>query len=155
MSDPLINRAFDPEHPDGAAGNAGPTATAAPSRMPSPRRVAVTGARLLVGGIYVYVLLTTVVLVLGFLLLLFGANSDASFVAWAYRSMERAMEPFRGMFTPIDLGAGAGGEVGAVLDTSLLFAILVYAIAAWLVGALLGWVGDFLASITAADTHHP
>lgn len=39
----------------------------------------------------------------------------------------------------------------AVLDTSVLFALLVYAIAAWLVGALLGWVGDFLASTATGD----
>ena len=108
------------------------------------RRALVLGARVLVWVIYAYVVVTEVVLGLGFLLLLFGANPDASFVAWAYRSLERAMEPFRGMFTPIELGLGGNDEVGAVLDTSILFAMLVYAIVAWLLSWLLDQLSGYL-----------
>lgn len=129
----------------------GPPAAAVPPMPVARRRVALVGARLLIWAVYGYVVITTVVLVLGFVLLLFGANADASFAAWVYRSLDRAMEPFSGIFEPVALGGM--GEVGAVLDTSVLFAILVYAIVAWLLGALLGWLGDFLASLTAADEH--
>ena len=40
------------------------------------------------------------------------------------------MERFRGIFTPIELGL-TGNDVEAVLDTSVLFAMLVYGIFAW------------------------
>lgn len=106
---------------------------------------------MLVWIVYAYVVVTEAVLGLGFLLLLFGANPDASFVAWVYRSLERAMEPFRGMFTPIELGLSGNDEVGAVLDTSVLFAMLAYAVAAWLVSWLLDWITGFLARLDAAD----
>ena len=111
------------------------------SPVHSRRRVVLLGARVLVWIIYAYVVVTEVILGLGFVLLLFGANPDAPFVAWAYRSLERAMEPFRGMFTPIDLGLHGNNDVGAVLDTSVLFAMLVYAIVAWLLSWLLEQIG--------------
>lgn len=94
--------------------------------------------------VYAYVIVTEVVLVLGFLLLLFGANPDASFVAWAYRSLDRAMEPFRGMFTPIHLNLSASAEVGAVLDTSVLFAMVVYAFLGLAVHALMEWLSQLI-----------
>jgi hypothetical protein len=142
--------------------------TAVPPPVPTPapppvehlhphRRVALLGARLLAWVVYAYVLVTEAILGLGFLLLLFGANPDASFVAWAYRSLDRAMEPFRGMFTPIDLGLSGSQDVGAVLDTSVLFAMIVYAVLAWLISCLLGWLTGFLDRLDAADaaTAHP
>ncbi|WP_162801498.1 YggT family protein [Brachybacterium saurashtrense] len=88
--------------------------------------------------LYVYVLVTEVVLVLGFILLLFGANPDASFVQWVYRALERSMEPFRGIFSPIDLGK-TGNQVEAVLDTSILFAMIVYGVVALALRAGIDW----------------
>jgi hypothetical protein len=108
------------------------------------RRILLLGARAVVWVVYAYVVVTEVVLVLGFLLLLFGANPDASFVAWVYRSLDRAMEPFRGMFTPIDLGVSASDDVRAVLDTSVLFAMIVYAVAGLAVHALLTWLSELV-----------
>ncbi|GAB7005722.1 hypothetical protein JCM18899A_31950 [Nocardioides sp. AN3] len=102
------------------------------------------GVRALVWIFYAYVIVTEVVLTLGFLLLLFGANPDASFVAWVYRSLDRAMEPFRGMFTPIHLNVSASTDVQAVLDTSVLFAMVVYAFAGLAVHALLEWLSSLL-----------
>jgi hypothetical protein len=116
------------------------------------RRILLLGSRALVWVVYAYVVLTEVVLTLGFVLLLFGANPDASFVAWAYRSLDRAMEPFRGMFTPIDLGVSASDEVGAVLDTSVLFAMIVYAVAGWATHALLAWLTE---QVRRTDTPPP
>ncbi len=48
--------------------------------------------------IYLYVLFVEIILLLGFLLLLGGANPSSSFVEWVYRSLDRAMKPFRGIF---------------------------------------------------------
>ena len=90
-------------------------------------------------AVYVYVVVTEIVLLLGFVLLLFGANPEPSFVQWVYRSMDRAMEPFRGIFTSIELGE-TSGEVGAVLDTSVLFAMIVYGILALAVRAGIDWL---------------
>ena len=89
---------------------------------------------------YFYVVVVLIVLTLGFFLLLFGANPTSSFVEWVYRSMERAMEPFRGIFTPIDLGTTAGGEVNAVLDTSVLFAMIIYSILAVVGQQVVAWL---------------
>ncbi len=55
-------------------------------------------ARALVYLVYFWVMLSIVILVLGFFLLLFGANPDASFAEWTYRALDRVMKPFRGLF---------------------------------------------------------
>jgi hypothetical protein len=116
------------------------------SPPPSPhrhRRTVLVGARALGYVVYAYVVLTEIILGLGFFLLLFGANPEPPFVEWAYRSLDRAMEPFRGIFTPIELGQ-TSNEVGAVLDTSILFAMFIYGIVAWLVQAGIGWLSGRL-----------
>jgi uncharacterized protein YggT (Ycf19 family) len=61
-----------------------------------------------------------VLLFLSFILELFGANPTAGFVDWVYRSTQRAMAPFRGIFEPITLSDKS------VLDVSVLFAMIVY-----------------------------
>ncbi|GAA1977224.1 hypothetical protein GCM10009798_43040 [Nocardioides panacihumi] len=132
-----------------------PQAQAQPqSATHRPRRILLLGARVLVWLVYAYVIVTEVVLVLGFLLLLFGANPDASFVAWAYRSLDRAMEPFRGMFTPIHLNLSASAEVGAVLDTSVLFAMVVYAFLGLAVHALLEWLSELIRREDRSSRQH-
>ena len=55
-------------------------------------------ARGVVWVIWAIVVIEAVILTLAFLLRLFGANPDAGFAEWVYRSSERAMEPFRGIF---------------------------------------------------------
>lgn len=89
--------------------------------------------------LYAYVLVCEVLLLIGFVLRLFGANPSAGFVEWTYRSLERVMAPFRGIFAPIELGVTAA-DVPAVLDTSILFAMLIYAIALLALRALIDWL---------------
>ncbi|QYJ04839.1 hypothetical protein KUV85_03910 [Nocardioides panacisoli] len=122
-----------------------------PPHVHPRRRMGLLGVRALAWILYGYVVVVEVVLALGFVLLLFGASPTASFVAWVYRSLDRAMEPFRGMFTPIELGLRGDPQPPAVLDTSVLFAMVAYAIAAWLVSELLAWINGFLARLDAAD----
>jgi uncharacterized protein YggT (Ycf19 family) len=117
-----------------------------PPEVHSHRRTMLWVARALTYFVYAYVVLTEIVLLLGFVLLLFGANPDPAFVQWAYRALDRAMEPFRGIFTPIELGE-TSGNVEAVLDTSILFAMLIYGIIAWLVQAGIGWLSGRLARL--------
>jgi hypothetical protein len=97
------------------------------------------GAKVLSYLVYVYLILVEVVLVIGFFLLLFGANQTAGFTQWAYRNLDRVMAPFRGIFTPIELGT-TSGDVQAVFDTSVLFAMIIYGILALLLSWLIGWL---------------
>ncbi len=78
------------------------------------------GAKALVVVVYAVVIMTFVMLALGFFLHLAGASPEATFVDWVYRNTGRAMEPFRGMFPvrPID--------DRSVFDASLLFAAALY-----------------------------
>ncbi|MDH4278120.1 MAG: YggT family protein [Acidimicrobiia bacterium] len=78
------------------------------------------GAKILVTVVNVVVLMTFSILALGFLLHLAGASPEASFVDWVYRTTERAMQPFRGMY-PIQEIDGR-----SVFDASLLFAAAMY-----------------------------
>ena len=110
-----------------------------PPEVHSQRRTMLWVARALTYFVYAYVVLTEIVLLLGFVLLLFGANPDPAFVQWAYRALDRAMEPFRGIFTPIELGE-TSGNVEAVLDTSILFAMVIYGLVGWGLRELIDWL---------------
>ena len=100
--------------------------------------------------VYLYVLLVEVILLLGFILLLFGANPSSGFVEWVYRSLDRVMRPFRGIFSSIELGI-TGNDVPAVFDTSVLFAMIVYAILAIALNTLVMWLNSRMDRIHAAD----
>jgi hypothetical protein len=102
-------------------------------------RIAAWTARCIAWFIYAVAIVTEVILLLGFVLKLFGANPSAGFVEWVYRSLDRAMAPFRGMFEPIDIGTAAN-DVPAVLDTSILFAMLTYAVILLAFRVLLDWL---------------
>lgn len=115
------------------------TPSALTQEPPKEKRYLLTFGRVLAYLAYAYVVVVEIILGLAFILQLFGASQDASFVQWVYRSMQRAMEPFRGIFPSVDLTSGANGQHNAVLDTSLLFAMLVYAIVAWAIHLAIYW----------------
>ena len=81
-------------------------------------------ARFVLWLVRAWVVIDLVLLLLAFVLRLFGANPDADFTEWVYRSVDRVMAPFRGIFEPLEL------TDRSVLDTSLLFAMIVYGIVA-------------------------
>ncbi len=93
-----------------------------------------TIGRVLVYLVYAWVIIALVILVFGFFLLLFGANPDAGFTEWVYRALDRVMKPFRGIFEPVDFSGNS------VLDTSVLFAMIVYGIAALALRSLIDWL---------------
>jgi uncharacterized protein YggT (Ycf19 family) len=84
--------------------------------------------------IYFFVTVALIVLTFGFFLLLFGANPDAPFAEWIYRALNRVMAPFRGLFEPVQLNGDS------VLDVSIVFAMIVYGIAAMALRALIDWL---------------
>ncbi len=91
-------------------------------------------ARALTYLVYAFVLFTLVILLLGFFLLLFGANPDVPFAEWVYRSLDRVMAPFRGLFESVQLNGNS------VFDTSVLFAMIVYGIVGIALSALIHWL---------------
>jgi uncharacterized protein YggT (Ycf19 family) len=103
-------------------------------------------AKVLLWLVYAWVIIDLVLLALAFVLLLLGASPDAGFVEFVYRSVQRVMAPFRGMFEPIPLNGDS------VLDTSLLFAMIVYTF----VALFLRWAIDWLtAKLTPAHRAAP
>jgi hypothetical protein len=114
------------------------------TNMRTTRRVILWGSRAVSYFVYVYILFVEIILSLGFFFLLFGANPSASFTEWLYRSLERAMEPFRGIFTPIELGTTSGSDVLSVFDTSVLFAMIVYMVLGLVVHAFIAWLSTRL-----------
>lgn len=93
--------------------------------------------------VYAFVIIALVILVLGFFLLLFGANPQASFASWVYRGLDRVMAPFRGIFEPVKLNGKS------VLDTSVLFAMIVYAIVGLALSGLIGWLTEAITRLRA------
>lgn len=98
-------------------------------------------AKVVVVFIYVVVIVNLVLLTLGFVLELFGASTDAEFTRWVYRNVERVMDPFRGMFPSHAV------TDQSVLDVSLLFAMIVYAIAGIALHTLVAWLTGKLSAL--------
>lgn len=99
-----------------------------------PKQLTVWLTRAVAYVAYTYLVITEIILVQGFLLKLFGANTGSSYVDWAYRSLERVMAPFRGIFESIEL------DGASVLDTSIIFAMVIYGILALVVNSFLDWL---------------
>src|SRR3954451_1427639 len=98
----------------------------------------VRAARILTYFVYGFTIVALTILVIGFFLLLFGANPDAPFAEWIYRSLARVMAPFRGLFEPVELNGNS------VLDTSVLFAMIIYGLVALFLSALIDWLSQRL-----------
>jgi uncharacterized protein YggT (Ycf19 family) len=111
------------------------TAAMDTSTSTAPEAVA-RAARALTYLVYAFVVAALVLLLLGFFLLLFGANPDAPFAEWVYRGLTRVMAPFRGLFEPVPL------DGRSVLDVSILFAMIVYGLVALFLRALIEWLSD-------------
>lgn len=97
-------------------------------------------ARAVVWFFYAVIVVQVLLLLTAFVLRLFGASTDAAFTRWVYRSSDRSMEPFRGIFPSTEVG-----EV-SVLDASLLFAAVVYVVVALLLDLALRWLSGKAAS---------
>ncbi|MGB0111728.1 MAG: hypothetical protein WBP59_00770 [Ilumatobacteraceae bacterium] len=100
--------------------------------------------------VYAYLLVVEIILIIGFFLLLFGANPSAGFTQWAYRNLDRVMAPFRGIFTQIEIGT-TSANVESVFDTSVVFAMIIYGIVALLLSVLIGWLTHRLHQIHTVE----
>jgi uncharacterized protein YggT (Ycf19 family) len=117
------------------------------------QRFALVVGRAISFVVYAFVLLVEVILGLGFLMLLLGANPNSSFVEWVYRSLDRTMRPFRGIFEPVEIGLTAN-DVPSVFETSVLFAMIVYAIVALAIHAVLSWLTGHIGRLDRADEQY-
>jgi len=115
------------------------------------RKVVLWIARAVSYLVYAYLVIVEIILLLGFILLLFGANPSSGFTEWVYRNLDRVMSPFRGIFTPIELGV-TSGDVPAIFETSVVFAMIIYGIVALLLSALIGWLSARLHQVDDAET---
>jgi uncharacterized protein YggT (Ycf19 family) len=102
------------------------------------KTTAIKVGRVLLWLVYIWVAITLVLLFLSFILELFGANPTAGFVDWVYRSTQRAMAPFRGIFEPVTLSDKS------TLDVSVLFAMIVYGFVALGLHLAIQWLTRML-----------
>jgi hypothetical protein len=105
-----------------------------PKSRESGRTVAWGVGRAIVWFVYAFALVAIVIATLAFVLELFGANPSSDFAHWVYRSAGRVTAPFRGIFPSHQLNGNS------VLDMSLLFAIVMYALFALLVHTLIDYI---------------
>ena len=126
-----------PGVPPPAAPSSLPQAAATP---PPPTHSVVNATNLIrvarwaVMFVYAIALIAIVLLTIAFFLKLFGASTTAPFTQWIYRSSDRFMQPFRGIFPAVEV------TDNSVLDVSLLFGMLMYTLFALLVHALVEWL---------------
>ena len=91
-------------------------------------------ARVLTYMVYAYALIAVTFLILGFIMLLFGANPDAGFSKFVYAIASEFMQPFRGIF-PLHQVSETG-----YFSASALFAIVIYFLAAMALHALIAFI---------------
>lgn len=115
-----------------------------------PRVTGLRFAKVLVWLIYAYFLVAVIILVLAFFLQLFNASTTADFTEWVYRSADRVLQPFRGIFP-----TRAIGEQGSVIDFAVLFAIVMYGILALVVHAFVDWLDAKIVALRASETDRP
>jgi uncharacterized protein YggT (Ycf19 family) len=91
-------------------------------------------ARALTYLVYAFAVIAIVFLVLGFVLLLFGANTDTAFVRFVYHIAAEFLQPFRGIFPPKQI------TDTSYFSASGLFAILMYSFFAAAVHSLINYI---------------
>jgi uncharacterized protein YggT (Ycf19 family) len=85
------------------------------------------GVRLTFLVIEMFLVAIVMVLAAAFLLSFLGANPDAAFAQWVYARTDAIMTPFNGLFSPLSLSDSMN------INVSLLFAIFVYSMIAYVI----------------------
>lgn len=90
--------------------------------------------KILIYSINIIYQVIAVALGLRFILKLFGANSNNQFVSWLYVISEPLLAPFIKIFPAPVL------EEGVIVDISILLAIVIYGLGAWLLAQLIEFI---------------
>ena len=106
---------------------------------------ALTVIRAITWLVYAFAMAAIVVLGFAFVLALFGASGGSAFSSLIYDTAQIFMRPFVGMITPTELASG-----GIVIWAALI-AVAAYAVAAAVIGSLLGYVSRKLHVSRAED----
>jgi len=85
--------------------------------------------------VYAFVVFAIIVLLFGFVLLLFAAK-PIGFAETIYRFGSNFMNPFAGIIAPTELSNGG------VISWNALVAIAAYAVLAWVVSMIVGWASS-------------
>ena len=108
--------------------------------MPRPQKpsdatlIALKASRFVTYLVYAYVMVAIVFLVIGSILLLFGANPNVGFTEFIYKGASSFLAPFRGIFPPRQVS-----ETG-YFSTSAFFAIIMYAFGALVLNSLISYL---------------
>ena len=97
--------------------------------------------RVLAIAVFVYVMVIEVILVIGFVCLLFGIEPGSWFVDIVYRSVERTMQPFRWVFAEIEFATGTDDQIESRIESAMVFAMIVYGIIALAAHDFAEWAG--------------
>lgn len=84
--------------------------------------------------VYAYVIIAIAFLILGFLMLLLGANPQADFTQFIYRIAAEFLQPFRGIFPTKQI------TETSYFSAAGLFAIVMYSFFAAGIHALISWI---------------
>lgn len=87
------------------------------------KNAALSITKIIIYAVYIIAVFVEVMLLLRIVLLLFSANPTVPFVEWVYSVSGYFLAPFRGIFP-----ARASELTGGYLDTSAIFAAVVYLI---------------------------
>ncbi len=99
-------------------------------------------AHLVSWAIFGYLVVVEIVLLIGFLLILVGAEPSSWLSDFLYRVVERTMEPFRGAFSAIEVAdPDTPAQVEPAIETSIVFAMSVPGVLALAAHDLVEWLG--------------
>lgn len=87
--------------------------------------------------VYAIIGIIQFMLALRLVLVLLGANPTAEFVAWVFSVTDRLAAPFLGSFPALNLG-------GFIIELSIIFAMIGYAIIGWLIMRVISLVSTSL-----------
>ena len=91
-------------------------------------------ARVLTYLVYAYAIIAIVFLIIGFVLLLFGANDQTPFVKFVYNIASEFLQPFRDIFP------GKPISDKGYFSAAGLFAIIMYSVAAMAIHSLITYI---------------
>lgn len=107
-------------------------------KSPAPRNTALSITKIIVYFVYLIAVFIETILLLRVFFLLFSANPATPFVNFVYTTSTQFMAPFQGIF-PSQAITTSTNTTG-YLDTSALFAAMVYLIIVTIIQSLLAYL---------------